>query len=449
MTGSDDQTTEARNSILSGAAAALAGQLVVYSIGFAMSILLARALGPAGRGEYYLAVTAATVCLAVANLGVESANVVMLAQRRCSLEQLARNSGALAVLIGPIAAAATFGIYEATRSTVFEAVRVRDFAIVMATIPFSLHQLWLMNVFLLAKRLGRTQVALVTGAVLQLAGALTLLVLAKLDVTAVLLLYAASIAVPWAVLLAWSTDVAPIRPSVDIDVMRNVLGFALRFHPGLLLLFLLLRFDVFLVSAYRGPRDVGLYSLAILFAELTWLLTNPLVQAVIPFQAERSARESAPLAFKAARFNFALAGALCIVFASTLWFGLPLIYGEDFRGAYPAIVALLPGVWLMAGARPLTILVARQERPLLYTGLVFAGFALNVVLNLALIPIMGIVGASLASTAGYALLAIGLALWALRAGGLSASEALMVQPDDLRTVRELARRLRRTPMPTG
>jgi O-antigen/teichoic acid export membrane protein len=436
-------------SIASGAAAAMAGQLTVYAIGFVVSVIIARALGPAGRGEYYLPVTAAAVCLAVVNMGVESANVVMLAERRFSLAQLARNAGALALIIGPIAALATFGVYEGTRSSVFEGVRSQDLLIVAATIPVTLHQLWLVNVFVLAKRIAWTQVAFVAGALVQLTGALVLFAIGKLGVTEVLLLWAASFAVPWGVLLAWSADVAPLRPAIDLRVMREVLRFGLRFHGGLLLMFLLLRLDVFLVGAYGSRADVGLYSLAVMFAELTWLLTNPLAMAVMPFQAEQPMLESAPLAFKAARFNFMLAAGLCVLFAATLWFAVPILFGDAFGAAYPAIVVLLPGVLLMAAARPLTVIVSRQERPLLYTGLAGIAFLVNLVLNVVLIPAIGIVGASIASTVGYGLISAALTVWALRAGGMGAREALVPQADDLRSLRAVIGRLRRAARGAG
>jgi O-antigen/teichoic acid export membrane protein len=429
------------SSILAGAAAATAGQLVAYALAFAMSVVLARALGPAGRGQYYLAITAAAVCVALVNLGVEQANVVLLARRRFSLAQLARTSGTLALLVGPVAAFATIGVYEATRSTVFQTLSPSDIIIAAATIPISLHSLWLANVFLLAKRLPRTYVALVAGTTLQLSGALLLVAFAGLDVTGALLLFAGALVTTWLVMIFWSGDVAPVRPSFDFHVVRAVVGFGVRFQLGLVVLFLLLRVDVFLVAAYRGPHDVGLYSLAVLFAELTWLLTNPLVQAVVPFQAERPLRESAVLAFKAARFNFVLAGALSIFFTATLWFALPLIYGASFRAAYPALVALLPGVWLMAGVRPLTVLVARDARGLAYSLLVLVAFAVNIGLNVLLIPRLGIVGASLSSTVGYAALAIGLLVWALRLGELAPRTALLPQPDDVRTVQALAGRV--------
>jgi O-antigen/teichoic acid export membrane protein len=180
---------------------------------------------------------------------------------------------------------------------------------------------------------------------------------------------------------------------------------------------------------------VGVYSVAVLFAELAWLLTAPLTQAIIPFQAELSAHGAAPLAFKAARFNLALALILSAAFAGTLWFVLPRLYGAQFADAYPALLLLLPGIAGVSVARPLTLVVTRLGRPLLYSATLLTAFALNCAINVALIPQLGINGASLASSVAYLALAAALIVWVLRTGGLGARDALLPTSADLATVR--------------
>jgi len=209
----------------------------------------------------------------------------------------------------------------------------------------------------------------------------------------------------------------------------------MRLHLGLISFYLLLRFDVFLVSVYRDPADVGVYSVAVLFAELAWLLTAPLTQAIVPFQAELSAQGAAPLAFKAARFNVALALLLSAAFAATLWFLVPDLYGAQFADSYPAIVLLLPGIVAVSVVRPLTWVLTRLDRPLLYSTMFLAAFALNCALNMALIPALGINGASIASSIAYVALATASVAWALRAGRLGGGDGLLPTRADVATVR--------------
>jgi O-antigen/teichoic acid export membrane protein len=413
----------------------LGGQLAAYGLGFLASILIARAIGAEGRGLYYLPVVAATACTAVFNLSVENANTVLVSQREYALSRVSQNASLMACLLGPIAVGVMLALWPVLDETVFKGLAFTDYAIAVATIPFGLHLLWLANVFLLGRRPGRSQAALLAGSAVQLAGVALGYAAGLLGVTEVLVLYAASLVVSWLLHLWWSRGVARVRPVLDRALLWAVAGLGLRLHLALISFFLLLRFDVFLVNLYRDPADVGIYSVAVLFAELAWLLTAPLTQAIIPFQAELPVHGAAPLAFKAARFNLALALMLSAAFAGTLWFVLPRLYGAQFADAYPALLLLLPGIAGVSVVRPLTLVVTRLGRPLLYSATFLTAFALNSGINVVLIPALGINGASIASSVAYLFLATAMVVWVLRAGRLRARNSLLPTGADVATAR--------------
>jgi O-antigen/teichoic acid export membrane protein len=413
----------------------MGGQLAAYGLGLVASVLIARAIGAEGRGLYYLPVIAATACTAVFNLSIENANTVLVSQREYPLSRISQNASLMACLLGPVAVGVMLALWPALDTTVFKGLAFTDYFIAVATIPFGLHLLWLANVFLLGKRPGRSQAALLAGAAIQLVGVVVGYAGGFLSVTQVLLLYAASVVLPWLLHVWWSRDLGPVRPVFDRTLTPAVAGLGVRLHLGLVSFFLLLRFDVFLVNLYRDPADVGVYTVAVLFAELAWLLTAPLTQAIIPFQAELSARGAAPLAFKAARFNLALALMLSAVFAGTLWFVLPRLYGAQFTDAYPALLLLLPGIASVSVVRPLMLVVTRLDRPLLYSATLLTAFALNCALNVVLIPALGINGASISSSVAYLALATALVIWTVRAGRLRARDVLLPTGADLATAR--------------
>ncbi len=420
--------------VASTAATALSGQVAVYALSFITSIIVTRALEATGRGQYYVPIIAATACVAVVNIGLESANTVFAARRRHTLAQLSRNASMLALIVGPLAVGAMVLLFAALESSAFRSISIEHYLIGVGTVPFALHLLWMANIFLLARQLARSQIALLAGAIVYLTGAVVLALMDKLGITEALLLYGASVFVPWLLHVRWSRFAAPVRPSFDPDLAKTVVGFGLRFHVGLIFSYLLLRSDVFFVNSYLGAAEVGIYSLAVLFAELAWLLTGPLVQATIPFQAEASHAASASLAFKAARFNFVLSISVSALFAATLWFVLPALYGEEFSAAYVPLLLLMPGIAAMAAARSLGLLLAREGRPLLYGVITFAAFAANCALNVVLLPKLGLAGASVASSVAYTGLTIALVLWGLRVGRLSPRVALLPQPGDWASV---------------
>ena len=436
-------TTRGGGSIISGAITALSGQALVWLIGFPTSVLIARALGPEGRGEYYLPVLAAMVCVVVFNLSLETANTYAVGERKFTLDTLSRNAALMVLAVGPLAVAALFGAFALTRSTVFEGVGTVNFAIAACTVPVSLHLAWLASLFILAKRITRSQIALVAGAMVYLAGAIVLTVVDSLDVRDVLILYAASVVTAWLLHVFWVGEFASAQPRLDRRVLREVSLYGLKLHPGSVVFYLLLKFDAFLVSIYLGTEEVGLYTLAVLLADLAVLVTYPLVQASVPFQVERSVKDSAPLTFKAARFNVALATIVAAVFAATMWLVIPALYGHQFDDTYPALVLLLPGICAMALTRPLLILLTRSGRPLPYVGMILACFLLNMALNAALLPEIGIKGASIASSVAYIALAVAVVAWSRRVAGRELRDLLLPQPDDWTTVSRALARIRR------
>jgi Na+-driven multidrug efflux pump len=96
----------------------------------------------------------------------------------------------------------------------------------------------------------------------------------------------------------------------------------------------------------------------------------------------------------------------------------------------------------MAVTRPLLIVVTRMNRALPYVGLMVACFGVNVALNAALLPTIGIEGASIASSIAYLMLAAAIVVWSARASDLSLRQLLMPQPDDWSTISRVLARIR-------
>jgi O-antigen/teichoic acid export membrane protein len=428
-----------RDNVAHTAVAVFGAQVSAYIVGLAASVIIARALGPSGRGAYYLPVAAATTAVAVAHLSIETTNAYFFAERGTSIERLSRSAAFLiAILAGPLIGAMLL-IYAALGDSLLAGVSLGNYAIAVATIPFSMHILWMANLFLLAKRVTWSQGAVFVGAVAQAAGLLIAYAAGGLTVRIVLVFYALSVLVPWALLVALGRRFAPAWPRGDVALLRTLVPFSLRLHAGMISIFLLLRSDVFLVNAFLDRSAVGVYSLAVIFAELIWLVTNSLVVAVLPFQAAADRVEAGRLSFKAARFNAAVALIIAGAMVATMWVLLPVVYGEDFSGAYAPFVALLPGVVVMAAARPLSNWLIRDGRPLVYSVLAATAFILNIVLNLILIPAIGIVGASAASSLAYLALAAAQVTWALRLAGLRLSETFLPQPGDRDSLQRFVR----------
>ena len=193
------------------------------------------------------------------------------------------------------------------------------------------------------------------------------------------------------------------------------------------------RVDLFLVEHFLGLAPTGVYSIAILVAELLWLLSSAVTQAAY-------ARIGTPDRATAARFVVRIVHAnltLLLLVAPLFYFGarfvLPWLLGPGYGDAPLLLAVLLPGVLSYGAASPLSAYftnhAGRPQVPALVAGL---SLVINVVLCIVLIPRIGATGGAVATTLAYVISVIVMMLLFTRHAGIGAG--VLVKPD-LRDVR--------------
>ena len=80
---------------------------------------------------------------------------------------------------------------------------------------------------------------------------------------------------------------------------------------------------------------------------------------------------------------------------------IKIFFGSEFLPSLRPLLLLLPGIIALAGSKTLTADLAGRGKPQIGTIAAFTSLAINVPLNLYLIPKWGISGAAFASSAAY------------------------------------------------
>lgn len=168
-------------------------QVTLYVLGLVSSVVVSRALGPAGRGDYYLAVTAATICVTLVDLSLTVAHMHFFAGKRYSLAQMSQNATVTALILGPLAAGGLLLVFVLTRQTVFRAADWTDFLLVLAAVPMQLYQAWMIGFFVLSQQIVKSQLALLLGAIEATVASVIFYFAGGLSVHVVLVLYLASV----------------------------------------------------------------------------------------------------------------------------------------------------------------------------------------------------------------------------------------------------------------
>jgi len=193
-----------------------------------------------------------------------------------------------------------------------------------------------------------------------------------------------------------------LRPHFDLAVIKATLAYGIRGHVGNLLQYFNYRLDVFIVNFFMGPAEVGIYGVAVTMAEVLWFLPDAVGFVIFPKSAGTSTREMntfTPRVFKYVLAFTAFSAAVLAIAAKPL---IPLVFSKAFNASYMPMLALLPGVVLLGGAKVLTNEIAGRGHPGYNSLNAGVCLVITVIADLLLIPRHGAIGAAAASSIAYA-----------------------------------------------
>lgn len=201
----------------------------------------------------------------------------------------------------------------------------------------------------------------------------------------------------------------------DRRILGRTLAVGWRGAGSTVLIFLLLKSDVFLIGHFLGNAAVGSYRVATLFAEMMQRMPD-VAGAVLLAKVVRDQDED-QLSLQVARsiLLFSLAAALVLLMAGKALIGwLFPAYPESFL----PLAWMLPGLVFLGLGSVCNTKLAGQGYPAITLWAAAAAFALNLALNLYLIPALGLKGAALSTTIAYAAWSLLVGTRYLRSEGL-------------------------------
>jgi O-antigen/teichoic acid export membrane protein len=209
-----------------------------------------------------------------------------------------------------------------------------------------------------------------------------------------------------------------LRRAPDRALALRMIGYGARAYVVTLLAYLLIRLDLLLVNGIRGAGSAGQYSVAVAVADALELL--PLSVCVNLFA--RVARGSADRELSLSVFHLIALGYLmvCALAAALGGPAITLLFGHAYHPAISLFLWLLPGVYCFGLLNVIAYYFAANGMPRELVLVWIPGLAINLAINLTLLPGHGTYIASLASSVAYALvLVLHLRLFAREMGGWS------------------------------
>jgi O-antigen/teichoic acid export membrane protein len=189
---------------------------------------------------------------------------------------------------------------------------------------------------------------------------------------------------------------------LDPPLLRRMMRFGLPTMPAELSLYLLNFVDRIVIVRSAGLAEAGLYSLAVKFAQGVNVLVRGF-QLAWPPLAYSIRDDGEARRVYAAVVTWFVAGCAFVVAGMWLfsrWI-VRALAAPEFFGSYEAIGLVATGVTLYALYMVLVVILGRTGRTEFNFPATIAALAVNLVLNILLVPPLGIVGAGLALVASY------------------------------------------------
>ena len=382
-------------------AGVFATRVARFGLGFVTSFLLAGILLPEGRGEYALLVLVPGMLNALGQLGLPSA-MSFFAGRGRSVHDLQRLGWILTLGLSVLLVGGTVLILPWLQSTFLRPVSQELLLLSLASVPFQLTTAFAGSTLIGRQRLRNYNLIVVGQSLIMLAGVLLLVGILGLGVAGALISYvSAAIVVAVATGLELQRAVAQDpQPGAPVS-LAQIVGYGLRIYPASVSGYFSYRVDVLILSAMLGQASsIGLYTFAVSLAELAFMIPDSVSTVFFPRVAGMERKDADALAPQMSRFTLLLTAIGIVALIPAAWVATTVIL-PAYAASFGPFLVLLPGITALSISKVVAGYVGGLGLPLAVARASIANLVINVVANVVLVTILGILGAALASLISY------------------------------------------------
>ena len=384
----------------------LAGRIFTFGAGLLVSVIIARNLGPEGRGIYSLAIILPGLLLIFFDFGITPASVYYLGKQKYPLNKIFGSNIFLSAAFSFLAIVCGIIVAVFWGSRFFPGVPVNYLLLGLASLPINIFFYFLLVILLGLQKIKAYNVASALSSVCCFILAIIFISIFHLGVVGALLTFILATFAP-AILIYALLKKASGKSPLDISksYLKDALSFGIKFHASNIFAYLHSQINILLIGFYLNPVAVGIFSvangLATQFQPLTQATSTVLFPKVVAEENEQQKKQFTALVCRNTMF-VTLVGVLILFFLARLV--IVLLYSKEFLGSVLSFRILLPAAVAFTGSQILSADFVGRGKPMLNTYINGIALLLDIVLCAVWIPRMGINGAALALTVSHLVL---------------------------------------------
>jgi O-antigen/teichoic acid export membrane protein len=319
----------------------LGNKVGVLLLNVAGTIVVARTLGPAGRGAVAVAFSFTLLLIQFGSLGLQSANPYFAARDPGRIEAILRNSLWLALGLGGLLAVAGLAVW-ALFPAVLRGLDALEIVVVLIGVPAALANQLLQSILLAEGRMvAYNGVELAMGVTTFVGLVVGLVALSFGVLGAIVLMVSVNVAGTLAFLFALRHHRTPLG-GPDVELLRSMLRYGGRIYLATLLAYLVGRVNLLLVNSYLGGVAAGEYSISLSIADGIHLLPTVVALNLFPRVARGEPSGDTAAVFRSVTLVYGLLILLTIPLAGV---GIRLLYGHAFADAVTIYYWMVPAIF--------------------------------------------------------------------------------------------------------
>ena len=363
------------------------------------NIIIARYLGPSGKGVLSLIMSFLAMTLMVGMFGVDEANIYHVSSRKASHKKVFTNGIFHALYTSGICIAIFLVFSRWFIANPLKNIDVRYYHMIIALIPLYFFNQHAKSILLGHRAIIKYNVFVIMQFITLFLGHLVLIPLLGLLGGVIAIVISTIILAVFAIIFMLGYEGPGI--SLDIALLRKSYGFGIKSQLGIIFSFLNQRLDIFIVNYFLNPYHVGIYAIAVAVGELPWHLPSAVATILFPWVADMKREDATRFSAYIMRNILFVTTIMVIILALIGRSLIAILFGSAFYESTALLYVLLPGILALGITRILGGYFQGIGRPELGTLMVSFSFIETITLDLLLIPKMGAMGAAIASSVSY------------------------------------------------
>ncbi len=378
-------------------------RVLLIGIGLITSVIVARILGPEGRGLYAVAAAVSAIGVQFGNLGLHASNIYYVAKDRSLLPGLVGNTLVVSFVFGGVGAFAAWILFSFWP----DLAPVNGFLLIIALIwvPFGLAYMLMQNLLLGLQEVRAYNVVELTTKILSVC---LITIVIAFNLTTVETVFSAGFV---SLFISFLWALCRLKPHLNKIPLPSLLLFKKNIRYGLkaylaaFFAFLVLRIDLLMVKSILGSEQAGYYSIAATMADMVYML--PVVIGTILFPKLSALSDNRKKWELTKKVSYGVGCFMLILIVAAVFLAKPVtgfLFGKAFLPAVPAFIWLMPAILLLSVNTILMNYFGSIGLPSIVVYSPAMATLLNIVLNICLIPAWGCVGAAWSSIVAYGMM---------------------------------------------